>query len=149
MAIKYKVKCNKCGNTRETYNDPRLRRSVIECKASCFESHYEWAFVDEFDEASPVLAAPPPLANSPQVAPSNKPNGNKIAESDQSPSSSPPVGEARQAFVTPVSPPAANTPASATTSSQAANGAPATPVMIPSENVSDHKTKKKHWCTAL
>ncbi|ORC90170.1 uncharacterized protein TM35_000092200 [Trypanosoma theileri] len=43
----YIARCRQCGNTRRTYNDPRLRRSVIECKAACFESHYEWDFVEE------------------------------------------------------------------------------------------------------
>jgi hypothetical protein len=60
MAVKFTVKCMKCGKSRDTYNDPRLRRSVIECKASCFESHYEWEFVEEFDEsaASPAASTP-------------------------------------------------------------------------------------------
>ncbi|CUG90334.1 Hypothetical protein, putative [Bodo saltans] len=64
MAVKFTVRCLKCGKTRDTYNDPRLRRSVIECKASCFESHYEWEFVEEFDEsaASPQVPSNPPAS---------------------------------------------------------------------------------------
>ncbi|KAF8276053.1 hypothetical protein TcBrA4_0128510 [Trypanosoma cruzi] len=43
----YIARCRQCGNSRRTYNDPRLGRSVIECKAACYESHYEWDFVEE------------------------------------------------------------------------------------------------------
>lgn len=58
MGIKYVCRCRKCGKTRESYNDPRLRKSVIECKSSCFESHYEWDFVNEYEEGEQVAAAP-------------------------------------------------------------------------------------------
>eukprot|EP00164_Ancoracysta_twista_P021060 GFYU01038010.1.p1 GENE.GFYU01038010.1~~GFYU01038010.1.p1 ORF type:complete len:140 (+),score=36.05 GFYU01038010.1:57-476(+) len=44
------VKCNKCGNDRESYNDPRKSKSVIECKAHCHESHYEWTYVSGGDD---------------------------------------------------------------------------------------------------
>jgi hypothetical protein len=70
MAVKYTVLCNKCKKTRTSYNDPRLRRSVIECKASCYESHYEWTYVsEEAEEGSPV-ASPVPAA-APALPPSS------------------------------------------------------------------------------
>lgn len=50
------VRCNKCKNERESYNDPRKSKSVIECKAQCHESHYEWTYVSGGDQedAPPV-----------------------------------------------------------------------------------------------
>ena len=52
------VRCNKCGCERSSFNDPRLRRSVIECKTKCFESHYEWSLVNV------ILLQPPDAQNS-------------------------------------------------------------------------------------
>ena len=50
------VKCNKCGNDRESYNDPRKSKSVIECKAHCHESHYEWTYVSGGGDAEVASA---------------------------------------------------------------------------------------------
>ena len=61
--VKFIAQCQKCGSTRSTYNDPRLRRSVIECKAKCFESHYEWDYVEEIeDEVMTPVPAPKPAS---------------------------------------------------------------------------------------
>lgn len=43
------VRCNKCDTERQSYNDPRTSKSVIECK-KCFESHNLWTYVRTIDE---------------------------------------------------------------------------------------------------
>lgn len=99
MPPRYLSKCTKCGNTRETYNDPRLRKSVTECKAKCFESHYEWELVRvlEESESAPTTAAAPASTTTnnntgkyagmegPVIPPSNNSNTNSNGGKDQQP----------------------------------------------------------------
>lgn len=61
MTEQYEVKCNKCGSTRLTFNDPRLAaQPFIECKAKCFESHKQWTYVRTVRQAEGDAAAAPP-----------------------------------------------------------------------------------------
>lgn len=89
------VRCDKCGKERSTHNDPRKnpRATIIECKATCFESHVQWTFVRE-DAPAPAPAQPQssPAAASPAVAAGA---GRGASDGPLSPSDRPPV---RQAF---------------------------------------------------
>ncbi|KEG14410.1 hypothetical protein DQ04_00481050 [Trypanosoma grayi] len=79
----YIAKCRQCGNTRQTYNDPRLRRSVIECKAACYESHYEWDFVEECKEEDDVVGKEEKLrATTSSLAPAPTPIPVQAAEAE-------------------------------------------------------------------
>lgn len=58
------VRCNKCGKERATYNDPRKNpdATIIECKATCFESHVKWTYVRDDAAAAPAAPAAAPVA---------------------------------------------------------------------------------------
>lgn len=68
------VKCNKCDEERQSYNDPRTSQSVIECK-KCFESHRLWTWVRtvEGDAAKTTSSpsAPPQQQQNQQAAITN------------------------------------------------------------------------------
>ena len=57
--VEVEVRCDQCGNTRTTWNDPRKggNKGMIECKAKCFETHPNWTFVREVSTAPPALPA--------------------------------------------------------------------------------------------
>jgi hypothetical protein len=88
------VECRKCGQKRTTYNDVRKRAdAMIECKAKCFETHSQWAFVRSLSApAKPsalVTAAPVQAANG--SPPKQKDDSSSDDDGDNKP-------KARQAF---------------------------------------------------
>lgn len=97
--VEFVVRCRQCGNERQTFNDPRVPRTFIECKAKCFESHFNWDYVR--DAALQTL----PFAASSKADCEGAPRDDATAASgidsgDRSPNgSSPPAPRKREGWV--------------------------------------------------